>query len=101
MKYATADLISPEVADRVGEVWGIGSGLGSDPGPWEGELRNMWRPVAQEALWFHGSLIAHARSFSRYLALQLKARLEGIPTPVYSKAEAQDSIETAEVGESR
>lgn len=83
MRSATAKLISPEVADRIGEVWGIGSGLGTDHGPWEGELRNMWKPVAQDNLWFHGSLIAHARSFSRYLALQLKARQEGIPTPVY------------------
>ena len=98
MKAATAELISQEVADRIGEVWGIGSGLGSDPGPWEGELRNMWKPVAQEGLWYHGSLIAHARSFSRYLALQLKARKEGIPTPVYGpvSGRAQVSDETRE-----
>lgn len=83
--YGTmAELISQEVADKVGRVWGIGSGeSSSDPGPWEGEIRNMWKPVPQEGLWFHGSLIAHARSYSRYLALQLKARHEGISTPVY------------------
>jgi putative flavoprotein involved in K+ transport len=83
--YGTmAELISQDVADKVGRVWGIGSGeSASDPGPWEGEIRNMWKPVPQEGLWLHGSLIAHARSFSRYLALQLKARHEGIPTPVY------------------
>lgn len=99
MRSATAQLISQEVADRIGEVWGIGSGLGTDPGPWEGELRNMWKPVAQEGLWFHGSLIAHARSFSRYLALQLKARAEGIPTPVYGpiSGRAQVSDEGREV----
>lgn len=59
----------------------------------------MWKPVAQEGLWFHGSLIAHARSFSRYLALQLKARAEGIPTPVYGpiSGRAQVSDEGREV----
>lgn len=84
MYGAMAELISDEVAEKVGQVWGIGSGESAvDPGPWEGEIRNMWKPVRQDGLWFHGSLIAHARSFSRYLALQLKARMEGIPTPVY------------------
>lgn len=83
--YGTmAELISQEVADKVGRVWGIGSGESAvDPGPWEGEIRNMWKPVPQEGLWFHGALISHARSYSKYLALQLKARMEGIPTPVY------------------
>ncbi|TXL69529.1 NAD(P)/FAD-dependent oxidoreductase [Vineibacter terrae] len=78
-----AQLISPEVADKVGPCWGLGSGTNKDPGPWEGELRNMWKPTAQEALWFHGGNLAQSRHYSRYVALQLKARLEGLPTPVY------------------
>lgn len=94
MKGAVAELISPEVADRIGEVSGIGSGAGKDSGPWEGEVRNMWKPVAQEGLWFHGALIAHARSFSRYLALQLKARYENIPTPVYAASTSPSHVVT-------
>jgi putative flavoprotein involved in K+ transport len=78
-----AKLISQEVADRVGKVWGLGSDTAYDPGPWEGELRNMWKPTQQPGLWFHGGNLAQSRSYSRYLALQLKARYEGIPTPVY------------------
>ena len=38
-------LISTEVADQVGKVWGYGSDTPKDPGPWEGELRNMWKPT--------------------------------------------------------
>jgi putative flavoprotein involved in K+ transport len=78
-----ADLIDQETADRVGKVWGLGSDTAKDPGPWEGEERNMWKPTQQEALWFHGGNLHQSRYYSLYLALQLKARMEGIATPVY------------------
>ncbi|RKR06705.1 putative flavoprotein involved in K+ transport [Kushneria sinocarnis] len=82
-----ANIISQEVADRVGKCWGMGSDTPKDPGPWEGELRNMWKPTRQEALWFHGGNLHQSRHYSHYLALQLKARLEGIETPVYGLQE--------------
>jgi putative flavoprotein involved in K+ transport len=82
-----ADLISQEVADKVGKCWGLGSGTTKDPGPWEGEERNMWKPTQQEALWFHGGNLHQSRHYSQFLALQIKARLEGIPTPVYGLPE--------------
>ena len=78
-----AQLISQQVADKVGKCWGLGSGTKKDPGPWEGELRNMWKPTHQEALWFHGGNLHQSRHYSQFLALQLKARMEGVPTPVY------------------
>jgi putative flavoprotein involved in K+ transport len=78
-----AKLISKEVADKVGKCWGLGSDTKYDPGPWVGELRNMWKPTQQPNLWFHGGNLMQSRHYSLYLALQLKARLEGIPTPVY------------------
>ncbi|PJR15631.1 NAD(P)/FAD-dependent oxidoreductase [Sinorhizobium meliloti] len=82
-----ADLISKEVADKVGKVWGLGSDTPKDPGPWEGEQRNMWKPTQQEALWFHGGNLHQSRHYSQYLSLQLKARCEGISTPVYGLQE--------------
>jgi putative flavoprotein involved in K+ transport len=82
-----ADLISPEVADRVGKVWGLGSDTTKDPGPWEGEERNMWKPTQQPGLWFHGGNLHQSRHYSLYLALQLKARAVGIDTPVYGLQE--------------
>ncbi|WP_423821093.1 NAD(P)/FAD-dependent oxidoreductase [Salinisphaera sp. SPP-AMP-43] len=82
-----ADLISQDVADKVGKVWGLGSDTPKDPGPWEGEQRNMWKPTQQEGLWFHGGNLAQSRHYSHYLALQLKARMEGIATPVYERQE--------------
>ncbi len=82
-----ADLISPEAADRVGKVWGLGSDTTKDPGPWEGEERNMWKPTQVEALWMHGGNLHQSRHYSLYLALQLKARAVGIATPVYGRQE--------------
>ncbi|CAN5324725.1 NAD(P)/FAD-dependent oxidoreductase [soil metagenome] len=78
-----AQIVSPEVADKVGPCWGMGSGVRNDPRPWQGELRNMWKPTKQEALWFHGGNLHLSRHYSHFLALQLKARMEGIPTSVY------------------
>ena len=83
MNQWAGELISPEVAAKVGRCWGLGSNTRYDPGPWVGELRNMWKPTAQAGLWFMGGNLMQARHYSLYLALQLKARLEAIPTPVY------------------
>jgi putative flavoprotein involved in K+ transport len=81
-----ADIVDQETADRVGKVWGLGSNTPKDPGPWEGEQRNMWKPTQQENLWFHGGNLHQSRHYSLYLALQLKARYENLPTPVYGLA---------------
>ncbi len=78
-----ADLISQDVADKIGKCWGLGSDTPKDPGPWEGEQRNMWKPTQQEGLWFHGGNLHQSRHYSQYLSLQLKARQEGIATSVY------------------
>lgn len=82
-----ADLIDLETADKVGKVWGLGSDTPKDPGPWEGEQRNMWKPTQQEALWFHGGNLHQSRHYSQFLSLQIKARMEGIDTPVYGLQE--------------
>ncbi len=83
MNGFAAQLISQEAADRVGKVWGHGSDTRKDPGPWEGEQRNMWKPTRQPGLWFHGGNLHQSRHYSQFLSLQLKARCENIPTPVY------------------
>ena len=79
-------LIDKTTADKLGKVWGLGSGTKKDPGPWEGELRNMWKPTQVPNLWMQGGNLHQNRHYSLCVALQLKARLEGIPTPVYGLA---------------
>lgn len=78
-----ADLIGQDVADKVGKCWGLGSDTPKDPGPWLGELRNMWKPTQQDGLWFHGGNLHQSRHYSLYLAMQLKARMENLPIKVY------------------
>jgi putative flavoprotein involved in K+ transport len=82
-----ADLIDQETADRLGKCWGLGSDTTKDPGPWEGEQRNMWKPTQVDNLWMHGGNLHQSRHYSLYLALQLKARHEGIDTPVHGLQE--------------
>lgn len=84
MHEVVAQIVDRETADAVGPCWGLGSGHRGDPRPWHGELRNMYKPTAQENLWFQGGNLALQRFFSKFVALQLKARYEGLPTPVYS-----------------
>ena len=86
MNHWLADLISPAVADKVGKVWGLGSDTPKDPGPWEGELRNMWKPTQVPQLWIHGGNLHQSRHYSQFLAFQLKARMAGLATPVYQLA---------------
>jgi len=86
MNQWLADLITPEVADKLGKVWGLGSDTPKDPGPWEGELRNMWKPTQVPHLWVQGGNLHQNRHYSQFMGLQLKARYEGIETPVYELA---------------
>ena len=79
-----ADLIDQQTADQLGKCWGLGSDTTKDPGPWEGEQRNMWKPTNVPNLWMHGGNLHQSRHYSLYLALQLKARYEGLETPVFA-----------------
>jgi putative flavoprotein involved in K+ transport len=84
MDQWVAKLCGPAVWNAVGRTWGLGLGhKAKDPGPWEGELRNMWKPVKVDGLWFQGGNLAQSRHYSKYLALQLAARYSAIEITVY------------------
>ena len=87
MNSWAGELMGQDVADRVGKCWGLGSDTPMDPGPWIGELRNMWKPTRQPGLWFHGGNLHQSRHYSLYLAMQLKARMEGLDFKVYGVPE--------------
>jgi cation diffusion facilitator CzcD-associated flavoprotein CzcO len=62
-------LLGSAVADKVGDVWGFDD---------DGFMRNMWTRVSQERLWIMGGSLMESRLFSRFLALQIKADLDGV-----------------------
>ncbi|EHB59254.1 FAD-dependent pyridine nucleotide-disulfide oxidoreductase [Mycolicibacterium rhodesiae JS60] len=62
------ELFGDQIADEVGPIWGFGDDL---------EIRNTWRPTPVDGLWFVGGGIPHARNYGRYVALQIKGRLDG------------------------
>jgi putative flavoprotein involved in K+ transport len=82
-----ADLMGQEKADQLGKCWGLGSNTTKDPGPWEGEQRNMWKPTQVKNLWMHGGNLHQSRHYSQFLSLQIKARMEGMDTSVYGLQE--------------
>ena len=79
MTDRVAALMDRQTASRVGPCWGYGSGTRGDPGPWIGELRNMWVETAQQGLWFTGGNLSQARFFSRFLAMQLARAYRATP----------------------
>jgi cation diffusion facilitator CzcD-associated flavoprotein CzcO len=62
-------LFGDAVAESVGPIWGYDD---------EGELRNMWRRTGQPGLWFTAGSLAQCRIYSKFLALQIKAREAGV-----------------------
>lgn len=69
MQGAIRDLMGEEIAARVGPVWGFDADF---------NMRNMWKRTGQPGFWIMGGAITEARLFSRYLALQIKASLDGL-----------------------
>lgn len=64
-----ARVLGRDVADRVGPIWGMNE---------QGELRNMFVPTPQKGLWFLGGGLSQNRIYSKYTALQIKARELGL-----------------------
>ncbi|KAI1496937.1 hypothetical protein F5X99DRAFT_398684 [Biscogniauxia marginata] len=71
MRTATEAIFGEEIASKIPNVWGFDD---------EGETKTMWRRSGHPGLWLHGGNLAMVRYFSRMVALQIKAQLEGMTT---------------------
>ncbi|OLN91644.1 putative indole-3-pyruvate monooxygenase YUCCA11 [Colletotrichum chlorophyti] len=69
MRSTTRKLFGDEVADRVKDCWGLDE---------EGEINSIWRSSGHPGYWYMGGNLALCRSYSRLLALQIKAVEEGV-----------------------
>ncbi|KIW87265.1 uncharacterized protein Z519_12168 [Cladophialophora bantiana CBS 173.52] len=67
-------IFGKEVGDRAGDCFGLNE---------EGEILGAFKPVQQRGLWYIGGALGHARWYSRFLALSIKADQLGTPLPVY------------------
>ena len=68
-EQVVAKLLGKEIAAKIGPVWGFAP---------DGEMSNMWRRTPQDGLWFVGGSFFNCRTYSRYVALQIKAIEEGL-----------------------
>jgi cation diffusion facilitator CzcD-associated flavoprotein CzcO len=64
--------LGDEVAGRVGPIWGHDD---------EGFMNGMWKRTGQPGLWLMGGALMEGRLWSRFLALQIRADLPGVPVP--------------------
>ena len=71
-EYVVEKYFGKSVVDKIGLIWGFDME--------RQELRNMWIQTKQPGLWFHAGSLAQCRIFSKFLALQIKAIQEGIPS---------------------
>ncbi len=62
-------MLGEAIARKVGPIWGVAP---------DGEMNNMWRRTPHEGLWFVGGSFSNCRTYSRYVAMQIKAIEEGI-----------------------
>jgi cation diffusion facilitator CzcD-associated flavoprotein CzcO len=69
MRTTARTILGDELADKVGDIWGWDE---------EGEMKGIWRDSGHHGFWFHGGNLAICRYNSRLVALQIKARLEGL-----------------------
>ena len=69
MQESVRAIMGEAVADKVGPVWGMDE---------HNELRAMWKQTGQEGFWIAGGSLKQNRSFSKYLALQIKGRELGL-----------------------
>ncbi|PVH81485.1 FAD/NAD(P)-binding domain-containing protein [Cadophora sp. DSE1049] len=76
MRYLVKEIFGDELAELMGDYWGLDR---------EGELKGAFKPCGHPAMWYHGGTIGQARYYSRFLALQIKARSLGMPLPLYGR----------------
>ncbi|KAI0074816.1 FAD/NAD(P)-binding domain-containing protein [Panus rudis PR-1116 ss-1] len=68
-------LVPSHIAEKIPTIWGIND---------EGENRAIWRELGTPGLWFMTGNFAWSRFFSKHLALQIKAKQQGLFGERYS-----------------
>ncbi|KAG8664270.1 uncharacterized protein FPOAC1_013977 [Fusarium poae] len=80
--------VGPESAPMMDDYWYLDS---------EGELRGAFKKQGLPGIWYTGGGVQHARFYSRFIVLQIKADLMGKSLPVY-KARKYTKEPSGQVG---
>lgn len=75
IKQTARAMLGNDVAASLEEFWQCSA---------EGEVRGAWKHVGHDALWYTGHGYAHARYYSRFVAMHIKADIEGKPMQPYT-----------------
>ncbi|EXM15812.1 FAD/NAD(P)-binding domain superfamily [Fusarium oxysporum f. sp. vasinfectum] len=76
MRTMISDIVGTEIVERIEHHWYLDK---------EGEIRGAFKPVGHPGMWYTGGGVCIARFYSRFLALQIKADLAGVPFEPYRK----------------
>ncbi|OCT44337.1 Flavin-binding monooxygenase-like family protein [Cladophialophora carrionii] len=90
MRTDVARIFGKEVASRADDFWGLDS---------EGELKGVFKKNRHPGLWYTGGTVGHARYFSRFVALQIKADKMGTPLPVYDGERRTETLDVRVVSD--
>jgi hypothetical protein len=69
MQENVRKLLGSDIAERIGPIWGFDQNY---------IMRNVWQATAQQGFWVMGGAFIDARLFSRFLAIQIMASLNGL-----------------------
>ncbi|KAF2796703.1 FAD/NAD(P)-binding domain-containing protein [Melanomma pulvis-pyrius CBS 109.77] len=75
LKLLVAEIFGHEVASKIDHFWGLDD---------EGELQGAFKPSGHPSFWMHGGAVGQSRFYSRFIALQIKAKTMGTPLPIYN-----------------
>jgi cation diffusion facilitator CzcD-associated flavoprotein CzcO len=77
LRRAVTEIVGSDIGNRLEDWWGCDA---------EGEVLGSWKPhPGQKNIWYQGGEIGNARFFSKFLALQIKAEIEGFDFNTYDQ----------------
>ncbi|OAG01922.1 flavin-containing monooxygenase [Paraphaeosphaeria sporulosa] len=75
LRDTATKIFGDEIGNKLEEFWQCDE---------EGESRGAWKFTGHPKLWYTGHGFAHARYYSRFVAIHIKAELEGRPLETYT-----------------
>ncbi|KAK7906304.1 hypothetical protein LTR67_001030 [Exophiala xenobiotica] len=82
LRIVAAELFGGELAGQLDSFGGLDE---------EGEQKAMFKPCGHPAFWYAGGAVGPARYMSRFVAMQIKAKILDTPLPIYTDTPPRNS----------